>query len=141
MVSKKDNRLLLFVIPLFLSLSLNVSSLSSNKNFKNLLLGYSLAWQHNAATHIFCFKKSLIFFIWSWGLGLGLGLGSVGGGVVRVTLVSLTYNNKKMTATTAIFITQGCLSWVLLKSNWIYLRLIKSVDVNQAADRGSILCA
>ena len=134
MVSKKDNRLLLFVIPLFLSLSLNVSSLSSNKNFKNLLLGYSLAW-HDAATHIFCFKKSLIFFIWSWGLG------SVGGGVVRVTLVSLTYNSKKMTATTAIFITQGCLSWVLLKSNWIYLRLIKSVDVNQAPDKGSILCA
>lgn len=133
-------RLLLFTISLFLSLSLNISSLSSNKKFKNLLLGYSLAW-HDATTHIFCFKKSLIFFIWSWGLGLGLGLGSVGGGVVRVTLVSLTYNSKKMTATTAIFIIQGCLSWVPLKSNWIYLRLIKSVDVNQAPDKGSILCA
>ena len=87
----------------------------------------------------FVLKKFDFFFV---GVrGLDFGLGSVGGGVVRVTLVSLTYNSKKMTATTAIFITQGCLSWVLLKSNWIYLRLIKSVDVNQAADKGSILCA
>ena len=78
-------RLLLFTISLFLSLSLNVSSLSSNKKFKNLLLGYSLAW-HDAATHIFCFKKSLIFFTWSWGVGLVLG--SVEGGGVRDTLVS-----------------------------------------------------
>ena len=132
-------RLLLFAISLFLSLSIKVSSLSSNKKFKNLLLSYSLAWQHNAATHIFCFKKVWFFFV---GVrGLDFGLGSVGGGVVRVTLVSLTYNSKKMTATTAIFITHGCLSWVLLKTNWIYLRLIKPVDVNQAADKGSILCA
>lgn len=87
----------------------------------------------------FVLKKFDFFFV---GVrGLDFGLGSVGGGVVRVTLVSLTYNSKKMTATTAIFITQGCLSWVLLKTNWIYLRLIKPVDVNQAADKGSILCA
>ena len=71
MVSKKDNRFLLFlVISLSLSLSLNFSAPFSNKNFKNFLLGYSLAW-HDAATHTFCFKISLIFYLgvggWGWG--------------------------------------------------------------------------
>ena len=92
MVSKKDNRFLLFlVISLSLSLSLSTSlPLSSNKNFKNLLLSYSLAWQHKADTHILCLKK---FDFFCWSQALGLGLGSLGGGEVRGTLVSWVSND------------------------------------------------